>query len=72
MTLYVNKKVLQRRRARKPFSCHQCRQQINPGEDYYSITYGGGGLGDQKYPDRIHLKCIDAYFGEEKEVINNE
>lgn len=62
MTLYVNKKVLQRCRARKPFICHQCRQQINQGEEYYSITYGGGGLSSLKFPDRIHVGCIDDYF----------
>jgi hypothetical protein len=45
-------------KARKQFDCHRCPLPIVPGEHYYAITIGGGGLQSAKFPERIHVFCL--------------
>lgn len=49
-------------RSRKYHRCALCQEYINKGEQYYSITIGGGGLGSLKFPERTHSYCLDAFF----------
>jgi hypothetical protein len=50
------------RKARKAHKCHVCDSAINPGSCYYSVVKGGGGLGWLKFPDRVHLDCLEDYL----------
>ena len=47
--------------ARTQKSCKVCPLPIVPGQSYYSITTGGGGLASLKFPDRIHTFCLKEY-----------
>lgn len=49
-------------KARKPYHCSDCQEYILVGTYYYSVVIGGGGLGSIKFPDRIHIGCLDKYF----------
>ncbi len=51
------------RRARKPHPCEMGDGDIQPGEEYFAVTIGGGGLASLKFPDYIHLRCRDAHIG---------
>jgi len=50
------------RRARKGHTCRECRQPIQPEQEYYEVVKGGGGLGWLKFPDRCHPRCIEDYL----------
>jgi hypothetical protein len=50
------------RRARKGHICRACRQPIQPGQEYYEVTRGGGGLGWLKYPSKCHSDCLEDYL----------
>jgi len=52
------------RRARKRHICRECRQPIEPGQEYYEVIRGGGGLGWHKYPKRCHLACLEGICDE--------
>lgn len=54
-------KVLTLRKARKEHQCSVCPEPIRSGERYYEIVEGGSGLGRLKFPDRVHLLCINKY-----------
>lgn len=69
-TLYINNKIVEVRHARKTFTCRQCHEAINPGDEYCSITIGGDGLGSIKFPDRTHRTCLSDYL--EKGVKKHE
>ncbi len=49
-------------RAQKYHRCAVCPEHIAPATQYYSVTVGGSGLGGIKFPTRIHIHCLDAYF----------
>jgi hypothetical protein len=53
-------------KGRKRHKCATCGLPIESRETHYTIIRGGGGLGWIKYPDRIHLDCIDNYFGKKE------
>lgn len=48
--------------SRKPHRCRVCPEPIQTGEPYYQVTYGGGGLGNIKYPNRVHAVCLPQYI----------
>ena len=49
-------------KARKRHKCHACGYPIEPGNYYYSVVKGGGGLGWLKFPDRVHTDCLEDYL----------
>jgi hypothetical protein len=51
------------RTARKAYKCRDCGLLIEPDEPYYCITIGGAGLGNLKFPDRVHIKCLEREHG---------
>jgi len=61
--LRVNGKIATLRRARKTHKCVECGLPIEPKTHYYSVTLGGSGLGSLKFPDDIHIECINKYLG---------
>jgi len=50
------------RRARKDHHCSICGFLIEPGQEYYEVVAGGGGLGWLKFPDRCHVGCLNQYL----------
>ncbi|MCJ7743102.1 MAG: hypothetical protein MUO99_00875 [Dehalococcoidales bacterium] len=64
--LRVAGKILTMVKGRKRHKCCVCPMPIEAGETHCAIIQGGGGLGWIKYPDRIHLDCIDNYFGKKE------
>jgi len=50
------------RKATKGFKCITCGFPIEPGQQYYEVIAGGGGLGWLKFPDRCHPGCLEEYF----------
>lgn len=50
------------RKARKFHRCGVCQELIDKGNQYYSITIGGGGLCSLKFPERVHCDCLEAFF----------
>jgi len=50
------------RRARKEHHCSICGFPIEPGQEYYEVVAGGGGLGWLKFPDRCHVGCLNQYL----------
>jgi hypothetical protein len=52
---------MEKRRARKEHPCKMGDGIIAPGEEYWEMTIGGGGLGSIKFPDRVHLTCAQTY-----------
>jgi len=50
------------RRARKEHHCSICGFPIEPGQEYYEVVAGGGGLGWLKFPDRCHAGCLNQYL----------
>ncbi len=56
-------KVAQLRRATKVFDCAaSCGDPIEEGEEYYCVYLCGAGLGNIKFPDRLHIRCIDHHL----------
>lgn len=51
-------------KARKDFDCLVCPLKIRAKEHYYSIVYGNG-LGSLKFPDRVHMHCLEKYWERE-------
>jgi len=50
------------RRVRKEHRCSICGFLIEPGQEYYEVVAGGGGLGWLKFPDRCHVGCLNQYL----------
>jgi hypothetical protein len=50
------------RQARKRHKCSGCGFLIEPGQEYYKVVAGGGGLGWIKFPDRCHPACLEDYL----------
>ena len=50
------------RRARKVHECAASGLPIERGEDHYCVYICGAGLGDTKFPDRVHIECIHDYL----------
>ena len=55
----VNGKVAELVTARKNYKCDECGYPIVPHSDYYRVTLAGAGLGSIKFPDRVHVHCIE-------------
>ena len=49
--------------ARKTFACAECTLPIPRRTRYYSVVLGGSGLGSIKFPDRIHIECVNKHLG---------
>ncbi len=62
MRITINGKVAELVTARKTYKCDECGYPIVPHSDYYQITLGGAGLGSIKFPDRVHVHCIEKYM----------
>ncbi|KKN59520.1 hypothetical protein LCGC14_0541340 [marine sediment metagenome] len=60
--LRVGGKIAQMARAKTGHKCDDCGLPIEKGTDYYCVYIGGAGLGDTKFPDRVHQECINAYL----------
>lgn len=58
----ANGKIAIPRKARKGSKCDQCGLPIEKGTDYYCVYFGGAGLGDIKFPDRVHEECINDHL----------
>lgn len=43
---------------RKSHPCRECRGEIGKGEPHYTVTWGGAGLGNIKFPTRVHVACL--------------
>jgi hypothetical protein len=56
--LRINGRIADLRKSRKAHKCAECGLLIEPGEYYYSVVIGGGGLGSLKFPDRYHVECL--------------
>jgi hypothetical protein len=54
-------RVFTLRHARVKHVCKQCHGLILPGQDCWTVTIGGGGLGSLKFPDYIHMLCRVPY-----------
>ena len=42
--------------------CGICQEYILKGSYYYAITINGSGLDSLKFPERVHVECLEAYF----------
>lgn len=49
-------------KARKYHHCAECQGCIPPRSYYYSVVFGGSGLGGIKFPERCHIDCLEKYF----------
>ncbi len=66
-TIVYNGKTFTLIKAKKEHRCIGCPHPILHGEDYWSITLNGAGLGSTKFPDRIHKgDCLSKYIYDEK------
>ena len=54
-------------KARKPCVCRHCSGVIRAGHEYYRISIGGGGLQSIKFPNRVHIDCVDAFLEQYRE-----
>jgi len=68
--LRVGGQILELHRARKIYRCCECSLPIEPGEQYYCRYIGGAGLGNIKFPDRLHIRCFDQTKGGKSDTGN--
>lgn len=54
--------ICERRRARKAHMCSHCGLLIEPGEEYYQVVIGGGGLASLKFPYHVHDHCLQHFL----------
>lgn len=47
-------------RARKGYKCADCGFPIEKGEEHYCVYTGGPGFSNLKFPDRIHIQCVEG------------
>jgi hypothetical protein len=47
----------------RQYSCRECRGIIEKGEPHYMVTWGGAGLGNIKFPSRVHVACLPRNLG---------
>lgn len=57
--LRIGGRILQMVTARKGYKCDECGLPIEPGEKYYRRYVGGAGLHNLKFPDHIHIACVE-------------
>ena len=46
--------------ARKVHICLACSRPIVPEECYYAVTIPGAGLQSLKFPERLHVACLEG------------
>ena len=61
LVIVMNGKRAELTRARKTYKCDECGWPIVPHSDYYRVIIGGG-LGAIKFPDRVHVRCVEKYM----------
>lgn len=64
--IYHNGQIATLHCARKTHKCAECGLLIEPGDGFYSVVYGGSGLGGLKFPDAVMTGCLDNYFGKKR------
>ena len=47
-------------RARREFKCSACGFPIEKGEEHYFVYTGGVGFSNLKFPDHIHVHCMEG------------
>lgn len=52
--------IITTRRGTKAHWCSKCKQPIPAHVDYYEVVYGGSGLGGIKFPERVHIECLEG------------
>jgi len=48
---------------RKAHRCKECGGAIEVCEPHYTVTWGGAGLGNIKFPTRVHVACLPQHLG---------
>ena len=61
-----NGRIAELHKARNGYKCDECGQPIEPREYYYSVTWGGSGLGSIKFPDHVHMGCVMNFLNRRK------
>lgn len=54
------------KKPRKAHTCSECNLIVEVSEPYYAITWGGSGLGSNKFPDRACVACVPESLGIER------
>lgn len=62
----IHGRIATLRRARKSHWCKECNPIIERGQYYYEVVWGGAGLGNQKFPDHVHVDCIQKHLDKYK------
>ena len=47
---------------RRPHRCKECGGGIEICESHYTVIWGGAGLGNIKFPARVHVACLPQHF----------
>lgn len=50
------------RRARKNYKCSECGLVILAPSYYYEVVVAGGGLRSLKFPDHVHVGCVEEFL----------
>lgn len=51
------------RNPRKSYQCRECKLTMEAREPHYTVTYGGAGLRNIKYPNRVCAGCLPTHMG---------
>jgi len=60
--LAAKHRIAELKKARKMYWCDSCGLPIIQGEHYYCVTWAGAGLGSIKFPDRVHVECLEKFL----------
>jgi len=51
------------KKSQKAFKCRECGGGVPAGTSYYRVTLCGSGLGSIKFPDPVHIDCVESHLG---------